>query len=92
MKKTSISTVSYTPGDPGGIDDFPSLVRFLREENLKLQNALNLVAAGHFDPQPAPPLKPRVGDERYADGVNWNPGSGEGKYVYKSTGAWVFLG
>jgi hypothetical protein len=38
----------------------------------------------------APP-KPRVGLMVYADGVKWNPGSGEGMYVYKSTG-WGFLG
>ncbi len=38
------------------------------------------------------PDKPRTGMEIYADGTNWNPGSGEGKYVYKSGGTWVFLG
>ena len=31
--------------------------------------------------------KPRQGDIRYADGVNWNPGgTGEGIYAYLSTG------
>ena len=37
----------------------------------------------------APP-KPRVGQLAYADGTDWNPGSGEGLYVYKSTG-WVLI-
>lgn len=32
-----------------------------------------------------------VGRVAYADGVTWNPGSGEGLYVYKSTG-WKFIG
>jgi len=38
------------------------------------------------------PQKPRGGDVRYADGSNWNPGSGEGIYFFKeSTSAWVKL-
>jgi hypothetical protein len=29
----------------------------------------------------------------YADGTNWNPGSGKGYYRYNTTGAtWVFVG
>jgi hypothetical protein len=38
------------------------------------------------------PIRPRGGDIRYADGTNWNPGSGEGIYFFKeSTSAWVKL-
>ena len=38
------------------------------------------------------PTRPRGGDVRYADGSNWNPGSGEGIYFFKeSTSAWVKL-
>jgi len=37
------------------------------------------------------PDKPRLGDIRYADGSNWNPGSGEGIYFYNSAGNWVKL-
>lgn len=37
------------------------------------------------------PAKPRVAQQYYADGTQWNPGSGEGLYVFKSTG-WKFLG
>ena len=32
------------------------------------------------------PAKPRDGDIRYADGVNWNPGSGQGIYAYIDDG------
>ena len=35
--------------------------------------------------------KPRKGYVVYADGVNWNPGSGEGLYRYDGT-AWKFIG
>lgn len=34
--------------------------------------------------------KPRVGTVLYADGTDWDPGSGEGLYVYKS-GGWTFI-
>lgn len=37
------------------------------------------------------PDKPRSGDIVYADGTNWNPGSGQGFYGYYA-GAWHFLG
>lgn len=38
----------------------------------------------------AAPPKLRVGMVAYADGTNWDPGSGEGLYVYKS-GGWTFI-
>jgi hypothetical protein len=37
------------------------------------------------------PSRRRNGMEVEADGTNWDPGSGAGKYVYRS-GAWVFIG
>jgi len=42
---------------------------------------------------PSGPAKPRDGDIRYADGTNWNPGSGQGIYVYIDDGspAWEKL-
>ena len=43
-----------------------------------------------FVPLHAAPLRPRVGDVVYADGSDWDPGSGEGLYVYTS-GGWVAL-
>ena len=39
-------------------------------------------------PQALEPSKPRDGMTVYADGTNWNPGSGAGMYFYAS-GAWV---
>ena len=44
-----------------------------------------------FDVSNVVPSKPRAGDVRYADGSNWNPGSGQGLYIYLSTGAWSKL-
>ena len=39
----------------------------------------------------APP-KPRRGTIAFADGTHWNPGHGEGTYVFCSDNAWHFLG
>lgn len=38
------------------------------------------------------PEKPRAGQVEYADGTQWNPGSGEGLYRFNLAGAWVFVG
>ena len=38
------------------------------------------------------PNLPTPGDVVYADGVAWNPGSGEGIYRYNIAGVWVFIG
>ena len=50
-------------------------------------------AKRRFDPPPndlpvevEEPKNPQVGQMRYADGTGWDPGSGEGVYVYTSTG------
>lgn len=37
------------------------------------------------------PSKPRNGMVVFADGTNWNPGSGQGFYGYKG-GVWALLG
>lgn len=37
------------------------------------------------------PPKPRTGIAYYADGSDWNPGSGEGLYIYTSGAAWSKL-
>lgn len=90
MRTSSISSVSYAPSEPPS--DPAALQRFLREELQKLSTAINTLAAGHLDKTYNAPTKPRDGDLRYAAGApNWNPGSGAGVYVYK-TSAWVLLG
>lgn len=40
----------------------------------------------------APPAKPEKGGLYYADGSTWNPGDGEGLYIYSQAGTFVFLG
>jgi hypothetical protein len=89
MRTTNSNTFGYQPGDPPS--DPAQLQRFLREEFIKIKAALDAVADG-FDPVTnAPPDKPRQGMRRYADGTQWNPGSGAGLYRYDGT-TWRFLG
>ena len=43
-----------------------------------------------LEPVHIEPSRPRKGDVRYADGTDWNPGSGEGIYWYNGT-SWAKL-
>ncbi len=72
------------PSDP------QALAQFLRTELVALQNAIDAVTDGQLDVTHVVPERPRSGMMRYADGTNWNPGSGEGFYGYYG-GAWVKL-
>lgn len=88
MRPTNSAT-SYQPGEvPTDVSQIP---RFLREEQAKLKAALDALSDG-FDPvMYAPPTKPRKGMRRYADGTQWNPGSGEGLYRFDGV-SWKYLG
>lgn len=93
MRPTSISTISYEPSQvPADISDINVLRRYLREEFDRIAATIRLLAAGHIDVTYVAPIKPRRGDIRYADGTQWNPGSGEGVYFYNSGGIWKLLG
>ena len=82
--------IRYTPAPvPDKTEDIPT---YLRQEFDRMSATINNIADGHFDVSNVAPDKPRTGDIRYADGSNWNPGStGEGVYIYLSTGAWSKL-
>jgi hypothetical protein len=82
--------IRYAPGPvPNSSDDIPA---YLRQEFERISGIISNIADGHFDVSNVAPDKPRTGDIRYADGSNWNPGStGEGLYIYLSTGAWSKL-
>lgn len=92
MRDPNLGSVFYSTGDPTGIATIPDLVKFVRDMELRTATAIQALASGHLDPLHKAPVKPRPGDIRYADGTDWNPGSGEGIYRYSIAGAWVFLG
>ena len=74
---------------PSEAEDIPS---YLQTELDRISAIISNLADGHFDVSNVAPDRPRTGDIRYADGTNWNPGStGEGVYIYLSTGAWSKL-
>ena len=79
----------YQPGPVP--DDAKQLQPFLRDQLEQVAGSLNTLADGQLDASTAAPSKPRAGMIRYADGTDWNPGSGEGFYGYYG-GAWHFLG
>lgn len=82
-------SVKYSPSiAPIETDDVPP---YLNRELKKLSDVVNNISEGHMEVTNVVPTKPRAGDIRYADGTNWNPGSGEGLYLYLSTGAWSKL-
>ena len=73
---------------PSNPEDIPA---YLQSELDKISAVITNIAEGHFDVSNVEPTKKRAGDVRYADGSGWNPGSGEGLYLYLSTGAWSKL-
>ena len=83
---------TYRPGDVPS--DPARLAEFLRRELTALQQAAHraepflLLDELHAEPE-------RIAARMvvYADGTDWNPGSGEGMYRRnKANSAWVFLG
>jgi hypothetical protein len=91
MRTPNLGSVTYIPQNPP--EDPARLQGFLRDELQRIRFAIEALAAGHLDPTHIVPVKPRDGDWRYADGTNWNPGSGRGFYRFDGpTLAWVFLG
>ncbi|MFZ6653785.1 hypothetical protein [Undibacterium sp. TJN19] len=91
MRTSNLGTVSYAPGQVP--TDAAEMQRFFSSELQKIAASIAMLSLGHLDKTTVAPIKPRDGDIRYADGSNWNPGSGVGVYYYKgATSAWVFLG
>ena len=72
---------SPVPSDP------KDLQRFLQEELTQINLALILISQGYVTIANVAPDKPRDGMIRLADGTNWDPGSGQGVYVYYGS-AW----
>jgi hypothetical protein len=78
----------YTPLPvPTKPEDIPA---YLQEELKRISIATNNAADGNFEVNHIEPTKPREGDVRYADGTDWNPGTGAGVYVYTGS-AWSKL-
>jgi hypothetical protein len=84
----------FIPQPPPQVDpdsDAARLARWAEDEHTAIAAAQNDdVIALELRPIHVEPKRPRVGMLVYADGTDWDPGSGEGVYVYAS-GGWTAL-
>lgn len=80
----------YTPRIPPAKSE--DLLPYLDDEFLKIAAVLNDSLTGLKEIQHKEPSKRKPGLVVYADGVDWNPSSGEGLYRYNIAGVWVFIG
>ena len=81
----------YTPATMPQMKDFEELRRYVEDELVRLQTFLNTPQDFVvFKVTNVAPTRPIEGMIAFADGTNWNPGSGKGLYKYQS-GAWVAL-
>lgn len=76
----------HPPFDPTDSD----LGRWIMEELNRISVAMRQTRIFILHVEPP---KPEDGDLYYADGTDWNPGSGRGVYRYDSDGpTWEFMG
>jgi hypothetical protein len=68
------------------------LARWALDELQKLEQKLQELDHIRFAKTFAEPAKLRDGLIVYADGVEWDPGSGIGLYRYEAGTGWEFLG
>lgn len=78
----------YTPQPTPQSDSLHDLVVYVSGELDRLSGVLQEVQVDYiqFNVHYAAPDKPVVGQVYYADGTSWNPGTGEGLYLYTSAG------
>ena len=81
----------YVPIPPGEIDNFDDMLLYLLRELREISKSFEGVEAIILEKMYVEPEKRVDGMVVYADGVEWNPGSGVGVYRWNGS-AWVFLG
>jgi hypothetical protein len=69
--------------------------QYLAQELARIAEAISGIEDGERDILYVEPDKPQLGQRVYADGTQWNPGSGPGAYSYEGTSTavavWVKL-
>jgi hypothetical protein len=79
------------PFDDNEQVDAKRLSEYVKRQLQKIGDALALAEDGRFETRAVSPTRPEEAQIAYADGSNWNPGSGEG-YYYFDGAAWQFMG
>ena len=74
------SVTHYEPGAPP--DNPEDMGIYVVNELKRLANVVLNQATFRLERIHEAPARPRTGDIRFADGSDWNPGSGEGIYWY----------
>ncbi len=81
----------YSPGLVTQSTDPREIVKWVFDELRAIETAMQVAAESvYILALHAEPARPRNGMVVYADGTDWNPGSGEGFYG-RENGAWVKL-
>jgi hypothetical protein len=98
LKDKKFATLLYRPG-PVPTDLPASAQRYLSDELNRIAALLQIMATtmqessarmfAQDSSEPASPVTPMLA---YADGVTWDPGSGEGYYYFNSNNEWTPLG
>jgi len=73
-------------------EDYERLLEYVERELSEVSASIDSVANGETDVFYTEPARVYPGMILYADGTEWNPGSGEGIYRYSLAGTWVFVG
>ncbi len=83
--------MSYTPLPQPFNLSLPSIASWVAQEFLLISEAFSQPTILDLAQSNVEPERPRDGMIVYADGTNWNPGSGEGYYGYYNS-TWNKLG
>lgn len=81
----------YIPQNMPRVGDVAQLAEAINREFTAVARALANPDLVHLDTLHVEPKRPRSGMVVFADGTDWDPGSGQGFYGYNGT-AWVLLG
>jgi hypothetical protein len=77
----------YAPVPYHGKGDAKSLQEWVERELTQIARTFQSFTQTQLEVLNVAPSKPREGMVVFADGTNWNPGSGRGFYGYRS-GSW----
>ena len=84
------SVTRYEPSPIPRAESVADLALYVFSELNRLGSILFNQSVLRLEQTNVAPTKPRDGDIRYADGTNWDPGSGAGIYFFNGT-SWTQL-